>query len=180
LIVNGDGEAAAGSTDGKPVPTPGWTSTAEATAIQYGAGGYPKATDPGPPDRGQNFLAGGANDTTSSLAQTIDVSGCGAAIDGGKVSYTLSGWLGGWEGQDDNAVISVDFQDASGSALGTATLGPVLAADRSNTTEFLQRSTASQVPKGTRTLQVTVVMTRTEGTTNDGYLDDLSLVLTGG
>jgi hypothetical protein len=178
LIVNGGGEAAPGSTDGKPVPTPGWTSTAEATAIKYGAsGGYPKVTDPGPADRGLNFLGGGANDAMSSLVQTIDVSRCGAAIDNGTVSYGLSGWLGGWQGQDDNAVVTVGFQDAAGGTLGTATLGPVLAADRSNTTGFVQRSTGSGVPKGTRTLQVTVAMTRTEGSTNDAYLDDLSLVL---
>jgi hypothetical protein len=117
---------------------------------------------------------------TSSLAQTVDVSRCGAAIDDGDVSYTLHGWLGGWEGQDDHAIVTVGFQDATGGALGTATLGPVLAADRSNDTELLERSTRSQVPKGTRTLQVTVVMTRTEGSTNDGYLDDLSLVFAEG
>jgi hypothetical protein len=181
LIVNGDGEMAPGSMDGKSVPTPGWTATGEATAIQYGAsGGYPKTTDPGPPDRGMNFLGGGQDDATSSLAQTVDVSRCGTAIDNGNVSYALSAWLGGWEGQDDHAIVTVDFQDATGGALGTAALGPVLAADRSQDTGFLQRSTHSRVPKGTRALRIEVVMTRTEGTTNDGYLDDLSLAFTDG
>jgi hypothetical protein len=181
LIVNGGGEAAPGSPDGKPVLTPGWTSTGEATAIQYGAsGGYPKVTDPGPTDRGMSFLGGGPNAPASSLAQTIDVKRCGAAIDTGTISYALSGWLDGWQGQDDHTIVTVDFQDATGSTLGTASIGPVLAADRSNDTGLFQRSTGSRVPKGKRTLQVAVAMTRTEGSSNDGYLDNLSLVFNEG
>src|SRR5207237_8931805 len=84
LIVNGDAEAAPGSADGQPVATPGWTSAGEATAIQYGApGGLPKLSDFGPTNRGSSFLAGGPNEATSSLSQSIDVSRYAAAIDRG-------------------------------------------------------------------------------------------------
>ena len=75
LILNGDAEAALGSIDGQPVATPSWTMHAvSATAMQYGQSGYPEITDPGPTPRGMNLFIGGANDATSTLSQTIDVS----------------------------------------------------------------------------------------------------------
>jgi hypothetical protein len=180
LIVNGDAETAAGSMDGTPVATPGWTVTGEATAIQYGAsGGYPASTDPGPPNRGMNFFAGGEDDMMSSLAQTVDVTQYASAIDGGAVTYSLSGWLGGYSDQGDNATLTITFEDATGTALGTATIGPVLATDRNDTTELLERDATGAVPKTTRTLQVTLSMVRTDGAANDGYADDLSFILDG-
>jgi hypothetical protein len=179
LIVNGDAEGAVGSSDGTPVTTPSWTISGEATAIQYGAGSYPAATDPGPPIRGANFLAGGPDDATSTFTQTVDVTRYGSAIDGGAVTYSLSGWLGGWDSQDDNATVTITFQDASASTVGTGLIGPVVAADRNNVTSFLQRSSSGNVPKGARSVVVVVSMVRTDGAANDGYADDLSLVFQG-
>jgi hypothetical protein len=180
LIVNGDAEAAVGSTDGSPVATPGWTSTGEATAVQYGATGYPGADIPGPTDRGSNFFAGGVQDALSTLTQTIDVSAWAAAIDAGQVSAVLSGYFGGWEGQADAAVMTATFQSASAAPIGTPiSAGDVTPADRGNVTELIQKTTAAVVPAGTRSILITVTMTRQEGTNNDGYCDDLSLVLSG-
>ena len=180
LIVNGNAEAALGSTDGTPVSTPGWTSTGEATAGQYGAPyGYPGPTDPGPTDRGNNLFAGGVADEISTLTQTVNVSQYASAIDTSGVSYLLSGWLGGWDGQDDNAVLTVTFQSASGSALGTGTIGPVLSSDRSGTSGLFFRSTSGAMPSGTRTALVVLTLTRTSGTNNDSYADNLSLALGG-
>jgi len=179
LIVNGNAEQAAGSMDGTPVATPGWTSTGEATAVEYGVAGYPDSTVPGPSDRGMNLFIGGIDDAMSSLTQTADVSRYGSAIDGGKVTYTLSAWLGGYQDQDDSATLTITFQSSSGGALGTASLGPVLAADRADMTELLQKQTTGTVPSGTRSVLVVLSMVRTDGTNNDGYADDLSLVLDG-
>jgi len=179
LIVNGDAESGTGSPDGTPVPTPGWTSMGNATAIVYGANQYPAAGDPGPPDRGKNFLVGGPSDAMSSLSQTDDVSRYAAAIDADHVTYTLSGWLGGFAGQEDNAVLTVTFQGSSGASLGTATIGPVTAEDRSMQTGLLLRTTTGKVPVGTRSVGVLLSLTRLEGTANDGYADDLSLTFNG-
>jgi hypothetical protein len=163
LIINGDAEAAAGSPDGNPVATPSWTVGGEATALQYGAsGGYPQATDPGPANRGNNLFAGGANDATSTLTQTI----------------SLSAYLGGFEGQEDNAVLSVSFQNGT-TEVGTGHVGPVTAADRGSVTGLLARTATGAVPAGTRSAVVTLTATRLEGTANDGYADNLSLALTG-
>ena len=176
LIVNGDAEAAVGSTDGTPVTTPNWTVTGEATAMQYGESDYPAATDPGPTNRGYNLFIGGYKDDVSTLTQTIDVSASAAALDTGVVTVTLSGYLGGYSSQNDNAVLSATFQNAGGQALGAAvTIGPVMAADRSDTTELLLRSQQATVPVGTRKILVVLTLTKTDGYANDGYADNLSL-----
>jgi len=54
----------------------------------------------------------------------------------------------------------------------------VLAADRNRATGLVLRSASAPVPPGTRRIAVTLTMTRTEGTSNDGYADNLSLTLT--
>jgi hypothetical protein len=179
LIVNGNAEAAIGSADGSPVATPGWTSTGEATAIQYGASGWLALTDPGPDDRGLNNFTGGWSDATSSLTQTATVSQFSSTIDANQVTYVLSGWLGGYSSQDDNATLTVTFQNAAGAALGTGSIGPVTSSDRGGVTGLLQRSSTGAVPAGTRTVSVVLSLVRVEGTANDGYADNLSLVFSG-
>ncbi len=161
------------------MPTPGWASTGEATAAQYGVDGWPALTDPGPTDRGLNLFSGGPSDAASSLTQIVSVSQFASSIDTSHVTYVLSGWLGGWEDQGDNATLTVTFQSSTGSALGTGSIGPVTPADRANATGLLQRSSNGQVPPGTRSVLVSLVMVRSDGTANDGYADDLSLVFRG-
>ncbi len=183
LIVNGDAESGPGTMDGSIVVTniPGWTPAGEFNVVEYGAtSDYPLPTDPGPDNRGKNFFSGGPSDDVSTAMQTIDVSSVALVVDGGAVNYTLSGWLGGYAGQDDNAVLSIQFEDGSGKALGQAQIGPVMAADRQGASAFLQRSTNGKVPKGTRKMVLTLTMTRVSGTSNDGYADNLSLTLAGG
>jgi hypothetical protein len=179
LIVNGNAEAAIGSLDGTPVATPGWALLGQATAAQYGANGWPALTDPGPTDRGLNLFSGGPSDATSSLSQTVNVGQLGSSIDGGGVSYLLSGWLGGYSGQDDNATLTVTFQSASGITLGSGSIGPVLSSDRPVGSGLSARSSSGLVPVGTRSVLVLLSMVRVTGTANDGYADNLSLVLSG-
>lgn len=184
LLVNGDAERGPGTMDGTVVVTdiPGWTTTGELNVIEYGtSGGYPLSTDPGPDNRGKNFFGGGPNDNdaVSTATQTIDVSSVVLALESGNVSYVLTGWLGGYSSQEDNAVLTIQFEDGSGQALGQAQIGPVAAEDRQGATGLLQRTANGKVPKGTRKIVVTLTITRTEGTANDGYADNLSLTLAG-
>jgi len=181
LIVNGDAEAAPG-TDGQTVaPTvPGWTRTGRFTAVAYdteGSGNYPTPKDPGPQDRGRNFFSGGPDGDRSTAVQTIDVSDQATLLDGGRVPYTLSAWLGGYRGQDDQAQLSARFLGADGGVLATASLPAVLDADRGGKTALVLRTTTGMVPARTRRIEVDLVMTRKAGTANDGYADDLALVL---
>ena len=179
LIVNGNAEAALGSADGTPVTTPGWYSSGQATAAQYGLNGWPALADPGPADRGLNFFSGGPGNDMSSLTQSISVSQFASLIDAGSVSYALSGWLGGFADQDDNATLTVTFQNASNAALATGSIGPVMASERSSASGLLQRSSTGAVPAGTRTVYVVLSLIRASGSANDGYADNLSLVLSG-
>jgi hypothetical protein len=179
LIVNGGADAAVGSTDAAPVAVPGWTVTGSATALQYDVSGYPSSTDPGPADRGANLFIGGADGASASLTQTISLAGYAAAIDANKVTFALAGYLGGYSQQDDNATLTVAFENTTGTVLSTATIGPVLAADRGNETGLLLRNATGAVPAAARSAVVTLTMMRTSGTADDGYADSLSLVLTG-
>jgi hypothetical protein len=201
LIVNGDAESAAGSSSGGVVLAviPGWSTRGNANVVVYGAsGGYPRTSDPGPANRGLNFLSGGPDDTLSVFTQHIDLSPYAAFITRGNVTFTLSAYLGGYGSQDDNAVLKATFLGATqgtvasgadsgalftqggagGSPLGVVTLGPVLAADRNENTGLLARATTGPVPAQASSVDLELTMTRTEGTANDGYADNLVLTLT--
>lgn len=179
LIVNGDAEAGPGTPDAMTPVTdiPGWTVTGRYDVVVYGArGDVPGVDDPGPTDRGKNFFTGGFNDAVSTATQQIDVSSQAAAIDAGA-TYTLSGWVGGYATQSDGAVVAIQLTGTNGRGLGQAQIGPVTPSDRGSRTSLLQRSVRGDVPRGTRTIVVTVTMTRRDGAYNDGYADNLSLVL---
>lgn len=178
LIVNGDAESGPGAAgSGDHVAVPGWTVSGGLTVERYDAGGVPKSDDPGPAARGLNCFIGGANTALSSAMQTVKVGTAATVIDASKVIYTLSGYLGGYADQGDNAALVAIFRGAGGTSLGKAMIGPVTAAQRGNKTGMLQRSTSGTVPAGTRSIGLVLTMTRTAGSDNDGSADNLALVL---
>lgn len=174
-LLNNPG-AEAGAT-GSVVP--GWNTTGTFEVVSYTAGGgFPLATDPGSPNRGAKFFAGGSSAPTSTALQTVLLGQFAAEIDTGSSAFTLSGWLGGFSSQNDHCDVSVTFYDNAGlSPLGSASIGNVLALQRNSKTGMLFRSISGAVPPGTRQALVIVTMTREAGTYNDGYADDLSLSL---
>jgi len=179
LVVNGGGEANVGAPDSGHVVKPtGWITTGQFTAVQYGAaGGFPDKTSPGPAIRGKNDFEGG-NVALSTAKQTISLASESSAINMGSVRFAFVAWLGGFASQSDNAVATLSFQNANGAALGGATLGPVTPAQRGNITGLLHRLKSGVVPKGASSAVITIVLTRTDGTYNDGAADNVSLVLT--
>jgi hypothetical protein len=182
LIVNPGAEMGTGSSDGSVVTVPGWTETTGTTftAVQYGAsGGFPVATDPGPPKRGNNFFAGGPDSPSAVAVQSISLSAYSSAIKAGTAKFKLQGWLGGYSSQEDQAFVELDFKNAQGSLVGTsATLGPVTAEDRNDVTGFLKESTSGSVPKQAKTAYLQLSFTRESGSYDDGYADSLSLKIT--
>jgi hypothetical protein len=201
LILNPGAELSTGSTDGTLVtgPIPDWDTSGEANVVQYGAsGGFPQSTDPGPTDRGTNFFTGGPSDPLSIFTQRIDLTPYAAFISQGNVTFTLSAYLGGYSTQDDDATLTVLFlgtEDggvpddaeavnddggvitAGSNVLGSATIGPATSADRAGATGLLPEMTTGAVPAGTVAVEVQLVMTRYEGSYNDGYADNLSLTI---
>ncbi|MEY9855494.1 hypothetical protein ABH935_001098 [Catenulispora sp. GAS73] len=181
LVDAGAEDAAQCSSNGLDDMTmPGWTIVSgDPNAVCYGASGYPDGSTPGSSNRGNQFFAGGGTGN-SDLAQTVDVSAAASAIDAGGVPFDMSGWLGGYAGQNDRVGMTATFLSASGSSLGSAAIAPVTNSDRGNVTEFLQRDASGTLPAGTRSVKVDLAFTWTAGDTTDGYADDLSLTVGAG
>jgi hypothetical protein len=190
LITNPGAEAGPATRSDSIVPVPGWKTTGAFTAVQYAwAGADLSATTPGPPDRGKNFFFGGPQSDTSTGTQVIALP---SSFSVSRATYVLSGWLGGFDGQDDNATLFVTWEGAQGNPLGAAhksvtgfptglfsstQIGPVTEAQRGGTTELLYRQVSGPVPAGTSMVKVLLVMQGPDGADNDGLADNLSLVL---
>ena len=174
VILDPGAEDAVGSVKNDTVvPVPFWTLTAgNFTAVKYlndpSVIGVPQLTDPGPPNRGVNLFAGGPNGNPngtfiSSADQILDISNAAALIDTGLIGFDLSGYLGGFFDQRDNASFTAFFNNGA-AMLGSAMIGPVTLADR----------TFNGVP-----VTGLIVSTGIDGAQNDGYLDNLSFIARG-
>ena len=163
LVVNGDAEAG----------TAGWLSYDSYSPIQsvdYG-NNWVKPSQPGPADRGSKMFTG-----TGGYAvgyQMLDLGGSTTQA----LSYTLSGWLGGWAAQGDNALFYVSFLGEDGGEIGHAALGPVTPADRKNATGLWYQEALGLLPVGTSSLGFWLSMERQGGGDNDGYADNLAFAL---
>lgn len=144
----------------------------------YGTSGFPVSGDlsPNPGTQGTRFFYGGTN-TTASVTQVIDLSACPLSVDNAHLRYTFSGWLGGWQDQGDNAVVTARFRTATNTVIATAQIGPVTPADRGNVTSLLFRTVSGIVPNLTRNVLITLTSTKTSGSDNDGYADLLNFSL---
>lgn len=176
LLVNGDGEAGTCTADWSAVNTvPGWTVTQGSPSIVcYSIGSF---STPGNASGGKAFIADGPYGD-SALRQNVDVSSAANAIDGGNVTFNLSGWLGGYTVYNGQAVVTATFLDGNGNPLGTpAQLAGVSASARGDSTGFIAKSATGDVPVGTRTISVLLQFTNTAASYNIGYADNLSLTL---
>jgi hypothetical protein len=179
LIVNGNAEQGQASPNGYDVVAdiPGWTRKGGFTVVSYGAADFPGVQAASAMGGGSSFFAGGPGNAGSSVSQQINVASKKSLIDSGKGKATLSGYLGGYGGQDDSLAATAVFLDQSGKRLGGIKIGPVSAAARKLQTGMLKKTTAGLVPKKTRTIRVVLGADRTAGNYNDGYADNLSLTI---
>jgi hypothetical protein len=163
LIVNGDAEQG----------TAGWLSFDDygfVQSVDYG-NNWVKPGEPGPLDRGAKMFTGlGAR---AVAWQSLDLGQLSQEGD----RYSLSGWLGGWQAQGDNAKLFVSFLNGAGDQIGFSEIGPVTAADRGNQTGLFYREASGLLPAQTYTLQFWLSMERLGGGDNDGYADNLSFTL---
>ncbi len=183
LILNGGAELGAASQNGDTlVSVPDWATSGNFTVVAYGAvdsiGAFPTLSGPGPVDRGSSFFSGGPNNSSSDAKQIIDLSAYAQLIDSSAVNFTVSGYFGGYLDQDDNATLMVNFLSGADATVGNSSVGGVSATDRNDDTGLLFRATTGQVPVGTRAIELTLQMTQETPDYNDGYADNLSLVLT--
>ena len=196
LLLNPNAEEGPATSNGELVSSvPGWTTTGTFTVVTYdspdGATGFPKTSDPGPPNRGLKFFAGGINapisGTSTVTATKKSMFQANAAdINNNTVGYELSGYLGGFGAQPDDARVTLTFFNGA-IEVGTGTMGPVTPADRDPdgagskpaVTALSFRTRSGQVPVGTNRIRVELIMTKASGngSSNDGYADNLSLML---
>ncbi len=108
--------------------------------------------------------------------QTINLDKYSLAIDQNKVSYNFSAWVGGWEKQEDDAFLWVNFYNSYGVIITNATISAVTVADRMGVSQLLYRQVTGMVPVNTRSVRLSVGMI---GTTynNDASVDNISLKL---
>ena len=185
LIVNGDAEAGPGAMDDSTfISPPGWRTpglprTKGLTVASYtGSSLDLSLTTPGPRNRGKNYFYGGPSGSKdTSTEQRISLAGAASAIDAGTVTFTLSGWLGGLSSQRDNALLRAVFLNSAGMKVGDAVLGPVTPSMRKQETGLFLQQVTKQLPTGTRTVVVDLLMKWYDGSDNDGMADNLSLVL---
>ena len=182
LIRNGDAEAGAGTTVSASVGAPNWFTGGPFTVVAYNSpDGFPSVpTDTVPANRGTNFFAGGVG-PSASAAERIDVRAGAGLLDTGRVIFALSADLGGFSTDDDHAILLVAFANGLGQTIGASRqIGPVLAIDRGFQTGFRHRLLVGTVPAGTRSVFVQLIISRLSsgGPYDDGYADNLSMVLT--
>lgn len=185
LIYNGGAEANSGTNnyyildDNQKIDRGAawWFDGSMVTLGQYGArASFPGLGSPGPTHRGNSFFLGGLG-MSNVISQVIDVSHLAADIDDLGVDYTLAGFLGGVLTNDGIFTFSARFLNAASTGLGTNSIGPVTATDRTNTTCLLERSVVGQVPLGTRLIEFVLAAVST-APTNDAAADNLSFELT--
>jgi hypothetical protein len=168
LLVDPNFEMADPSESGySGVTIPGWTETGTPTVIEFGTkGGYPSPLSsplpkffdfpqdapPGTP-AGDNDFAGGGPVATSSISQTVDLTGAAGT------PFTLSADLGGQGLDPSYATTQVTFLDGNGDVLGTDSLNPVTVWDRLGITGFEERDISGTVPEGTTSALVTTTFT---------------------
>lgn len=163
LVVNGGAEAGMAGWSG-------FDSYSPVQSVNYGSN-WVLPSQPGPADRGSSMFAGSGQYAVA--YQSLDF---GVTLAQG-VAFSLSGWLGGWANQGDNAVFYVQFLDEFSNEVGSSTLGPVTPQDRGNQTGLLYREADGLIPAGTRSLSFWLSMERLVSGDNDGYADNLSFVL---
>jgi uncharacterized protein (TIGR03437 family) len=145
---------------------PGWSTAAFASVTPYGSNWF-TVSDPAPSDRGVNAFWGPAG---ASMYQDLDVSAAATAIDGGKVTYQVSAWLGGLHAQ--SAVLTYIFFDWTGRQLApSAQLGPA----NNPGSSLILTSYSDILPAGTRRINLT--LTFPGGAWDTSLADDISFTL---
>lgn len=179
LILNPGAEDGGPWNDRTSTDIPHWSCDGYFTLEWYNpkSSGDQTPTSPGPKDRGINYFFGG-EDPKSAAWQDVYIAPATKLIDDKyELDYTFSGWLGGIERQADSPTATAEFRDWNGKVLATATLGPIAPAQRNFNRMLLQLSRSGAVPAEAKVVRITLTMTRSDGSTNDSAVDNLSFTL---
>ena len=112
------------------------------------------------------------------MSQTINLTPYSINIDNQRVNLSLSAWMGGYDNQNDEASVQLYFLSENFQQINQPIeIGPITMADRSSITSLLFRQTSLIIPSGTRFISIMTLAQRYGGTNNDGYIDNISVIL---
>lgn len=159
LIHNGGCEA-----DLVQAEIPDWNEVVGSNWTQRG-------TNPSPQEGQHYFFPGVASD--AELAQDIDVSYLWYYIDGAGQQFDFSGYVRSYsQSPADLTRIIVEYLNAD----KTVVLDSYDSGTNSNTNDWLLLTDNRVAPVGTRHIRIRLISTRRNGSNNDGYFDNLSLL----
>ncbi len=131
--------------------------------VRGGQGGYPSAKD-------GNYIFYLGNTSSGEMYQDVDVRSYANAIDAGVQSFLLRGFIRSYSGRDAGR-IKVEYRNDTNVVLATFDSGW-----RSNRSSWEVVQNERIAPKGTRKIRVSLLSQRNSGRSNDGYIDEVSLV----
>jgi hypothetical protein len=179
LLANRGAEGAGAAATPTATPEfPGWSRTVGSpTFVRYSTPGFPSFIDAARWGGGSGLFTGGVG-PSAAAQQTVSVADRAASIDAGLAGARLSALLGGHLTTADAASVEAEFLTGAGQPVGSALgIGPLTPTDRRNQTVLLRRAAAGPLPAGTRAIRVTMRMTRASGDYDDGYVDEVTLVV---
>jgi hypothetical protein len=164
-----------------------WISSSPEPAPEATAESYAQSSSSYPPVRTSSRVFWGGTNPNGGIAgvataatQTINLSSLAAANGGdlGGQPFELSALLGGYATQDDNAVVTATWEDASGKTLDVASIGPVKANQRGDVSSLVPQAWYGTVPAAAAKAVVTITTTAvSSGNDNNGEADDLNLTI---
>ncbi len=170
LIINPDAEE-------DPLGT-GWTSVATGTSCGTGSdsnwrivGGttsYPSSQN------GTYMFFSGCGSISGEIYQDIDVSAYSATIDAGTEVFTFTGYTHSFnQSPADGARIIVEYSNVPSTVLGSFDTGFT-----THTSGWTINSDSRAAPVNTRNIRIRLLSEANNGSSVDGYLDNLSLTPT--
>jgi hypothetical protein len=138
----------------------------------------PSPTGPGPQERGFHLFAGGADGELSGMRQFIELDGSmlEASLQN-RLKFSFGAFLGGKLLEQEHASVSLTFLDPNEQVLERIELPAITEREREGQTGLFPVAMSDYVPAGTRLILVEVIFRGFEGGFNDGYVDNLELVL---
>lgn len=129
-----------------------------------------RSANPSPQEGLYYFFPGVA--VNAELAQDVDVTDLWYYIDGGSQEFEFSGYVRSYpQSPVDRTLIVLEYLNAD----KTVVLSSYDSGIHTNTSEWLLLSDTRIAPAGTRFIRIRLISTRTNGSNNDGYYDNLSL-----
>lgn len=156
--------------------TAGWTNESGGLAVRT----YPGSTVPA--HGGVNIFTGGASASTIAR-QRLDILAqtglTGTDVDAGGIWAKVRWWQASFNSSTDPCGMGLRTLDASSVSQGEAYSGIAWTpnSDGMSYYPWYPRAFALDLPSGARSLDALQKMTRTSGTNNDGWIDDISMTI---